>query len=86
MHEVTCERQGCRFPRSYRQLPAGGGYRRQRHCSAECYVVSRRAHGALAAGNGEEAAKLLQLFARLDARRSPRERVPEVFDRPDPKG
>ncbi|MFF0837477.1 hypothetical protein ACFYWF_31580 [Streptomyces sp. NPDC003344] len=85
MHEVTCERRSCRFPRSYRQHPKGG-YRRQRHCSAECYVVARRAHGALAAGNGEEAAKLLRLIALLDARKSPLERVPEVFDRPDPNG
>lgn len=85
MADVPCSRVGCRFPRSFRQDP-NGGFRRKRHCSAECYVASRRAHGALAAGNGEEAAKLLQLFARLDARRSPLERVPEVFDRPDPKG
>lgn len=83
MSGSTCQRPGCEFPRGYRQHPSGG-YRRQRHCSAECYVAERRAHGALAAGNGDEAAKLLQLIALLDARKSPQERVPEVFDRPDP--
>ncbi|MFD8262334.1 hypothetical protein ACFV19_26190 [Streptomyces griseoluteus] len=85
MTASTCQRRGCNFPRSYLPHPEGG-YRRQRHCSAECYVAERRAHHALAAGNGDEAAKLLEIIALLDARKSPLERVPDVFNRPDPKG
>lgn len=74
----VCQRFGCKFSRSYRKHPAGG-YRRQRHCSPECYVWCRRALGATEAGNGIEAAKLLELEKLLDARTNPRERVPEIF-------
>lgn len=74
----SCQRPGCAFSRAYRLHPSGG-YRRQRHCSPECYVWSRRAFGASAAGNVTEASELMELVKLLDARQDPRERVPDVF-------
>ncbi len=85
MPRFTCERPGCKWDRSYR-TDRNGELRRTRHCSAECFVWCRRAHGAVAAGSGDVAVKLLWLSELLDARRSPDDRVPEVFDHPDPRG
>ena len=83
MPQGSCQRPGCKFDRTYREHPRGG-YRRQRHCSAECYVWCRRAHGASEAGNGAEAAKLMRISALLDSRKSPSDRVFEAFDDPEP--
>ncbi|MFJ8808501.1 hypothetical protein [Streptomyces sp. NPDC102490] len=50
-------------------------------CSAECSVWAIRAKWADRNGDKEEAAELMRLLALLDARRSPRERVTDVFTR-----
>lgn len=76
----ACKRPGCLFQRSYIQA-RDGGYRRQRHCSKQCYVWCRRATHVAREGTEEEAAELLRLSDLLDARKTPGTYVPGVLNR-----
>ncbi|MFJ2737312.1 hypothetical protein [Streptomyces sp. NPDC087317] len=73
-----CRRPGCTFDRAYLKCD-DGSYRRQRNCSAVCRLWFLRAKRAAKRNDVEEAAELLRLAALLDARRSPREKVPGFF-------
>ena len=73
-----CCRPGCRFVRSPRRR-RDGTEDLPKHCSAECSAYMLRAKRALRHNDGVEAAELLRLSDVLDARKSKRERVPEVF-------
>ncbi|MEW2257244.1 hypothetical protein [Streptomyces sp. NPDC047869] len=74
-----CKRAGCRFTRGHRRT-SDGQYKQLRMCSPHCRVWDMRAHRALKNGNADEAAELMRLSALLDARRSPREEVPGIFE------
>ncbi|MFD8028976.1 hypothetical protein ACFV3F_09465 [Streptomyces sp. NPDC059717] len=70
-----CARRGCNFYRTVRDLPDG----RQRllpFCSPACGSWQAQAHKARTEGDGEAAIRLLAIVEHLDARESPRQRVP----------
>ncbi|CAL9377719.1 hypothetical protein SUDANB43_00990 [Streptomyces sp. enrichment culture] len=73
-----CIRPGCNFPRRP-DTRANSRYRYRLDCSAECSVWALRAKWADRNGDEVEAAELMRLLALLDARRSPRDRVTDVF-------
>lgn len=73
-----CRRKGCAFEGRLRSLPSGG-YRQMPFCSMACQVVSRRAQEALRTKDAREVAECLRLFDALDARKSPRDIVPNLF-------
>lgn len=80
-----CVRTGCRFQTRTTTSSAGRKTRRP-HCSPECFVIERRARRVVAMEGPEadsEARVILGLYARLDARGVPTERVPEVFESDD---
>lgn len=73
-----CRRPSCRFLRAPRRR-RDGTEDLPKFCSAECSAYMFRARRALRHSDGGEAAELLRLSDVLDARKSKRERVPEVF-------
>ncbi|MGW3989084.1 hypothetical protein [Streptomyces sp. NPDC004830] len=74
-----CKRAGCRFARELRRTPHGH-YKRLKMCSPHCRVWDLRAHRAAKNGNADEAAELLRLSELLDARQTPSDEVPGIFE------
>ncbi|MFI1436335.1 hypothetical protein [Streptomyces lydicus] len=82
--QTKCRRVDCKFNRMV-TISAAGVRRPRKCCSASCEIWERRAR-RIAGQDGPEAEAearvLLELLARLDARTSPDNSVPEIFTTP----
>jgi hypothetical protein len=74
----VCRRAGCHFICGRRT--SGRGW--FQHCGQACGYADRRARRVVTQSGPEaeaEAAELMRIYAALDARRSPRERIDGLF-------
>lgn len=77
---ATCSRPGCNLPRGTRIGPNAVTIPRTT-CSHSCVVWMARAREALKTEDVKEAAELLRLVEKLDARTDARQIVPGLYAR-----